>query len=129
MVLSSKLPFLLFPLTVVSGNLLLADRTTRRPMKRGPEEGSKVLKRNRDRQQRSVWSQAWDNHVCQDPDPRSTLGIDQWPLSLPLPLGATYTGKVNFTVNGRTCQAWSSQQPHKHTIEQGTGQYLSLIHI
>ena len=29
-------------------------------------------------------------------------------------LGRKYDGRINVTLSGRTCQAWSSQSPHIH---------------
>ena len=65
----------------MSGHLLTDDWTTRRPRKGDPEEG-----RIRNRQQRSVGSQ--DDEECQGGDP----------------VGRSYTGRVNVTISGRTCQ-------------------------
>nr|XP_034305994.1 plasminogen isoform X2 [Crassostrea gigas] len=31
-------------------------------------------------------------------------------------LGKEYVGLKNVTISGKTCQAWSSQYPHKHTL-------------
>eukprot|EP00105_Crassostrea_gigas_P045157 XP_019929305.1 PREDICTED: plasminogen-like [Crassostrea gigas] len=31
-------------------------------------------------------------------------------------LGKEYVGLKNVTISGLTCQAWSSQYPHKHTL-------------
>ena len=94
MVLHSTLLSVLFTFTLVSANLLPVDRTTRRPREGELEEGRKTLMRNQDRQQRSVSSQG--NHECQEGNP----------------LGASYSGRVNVTFSGRTCQAWAAQQPH-----------------
>ena len=54
-------------------------------------------RRIRDRQQRSVSSQ--DDNECQEGDP----------------LGESYSGKVNVTASGRTCQVWAASQPHEHS--------------
>ena len=89
--LSSTLFCLLLSLTLVYGNLLTDDRTTRRPRKEGREE-----ERIQGRQQRSVSSQ--DDNECQEGNP----------------LGASYLGRVNVTASGRTCQVWAAQQPHEH---------------
>ena len=32
----------------------------------------------------------------------------------PSPDGRDYVGNTSVTVNGRTCQAWTSQSPHRH---------------
>jgi len=32
----------------------------------------------------------------------------------PTPDGRQYTGHVSVTANGKQCQAWTSQSPHKH---------------
>jgi len=32
----------------------------------------------------------------------------------PSPDGRHYLGTTSVTVNGRTCQAWTSQSPHQH---------------
>ena len=114
MELPSTLLSLLLSLTLVSANLLHDDRATRRPRKGGPvdsiafvsgklvtddrttgmprkgepeEEEKALIMSNRDRQQRSVSSQA--NHECQEGNP----------------LGVSYPGEKNVTASGRTCQA------------------------
>ena len=48
------------------------------------------------RQQRSVTSQ--DDNECQEGNP----------------LGESYSGRMNVTASGRTCQSWAASQPHKH---------------
>ena len=92
MMLSSTLFCLLLSFTFVSGNLLTDDRTTRRPRKGGDPEKGRV----QDRQQRSVSSQG--NHECQEGNP----------------LGASYSGRMNVTTSGRTCQVWAASEPHEH---------------
>jgi len=37
----------------------------------------------------------------------------------PSPDGRYYIGHTNVTVSGRTCQAWASQSPHNHSIDNG----------
>ena len=58
-----------------------------------PEKG-----RSRDRQQRSVSSEvsSQSNRECQEG----------------FPLGARYSGRMNVTTSGRTCQVWAASQPH-----------------
>ena len=86
---------LLLSITLVSGHLHSSDRTTRR---KGEQmmEGGKTLSKDRDRQQRSVSSLG--NPDCLEGNP----------------LGASYSGNINVTTSGRTCQAWSAQEPHEH---------------
>ena len=78
------LPSTLFCLLVslVSGNLLTDDQ--KRPMKGEPEEGKRAQTRIKSRQHRSVGSQ----EECQEGDP----------------LGVSYSGRMNVTASGRTCQ-------------------------
>ena len=88
MELPSSFFCLLLFLALVSGNLLTADdRTTRRPGKGEPEEG-----RIQNRQQRSI-------SECQEGNP----------------MGSTYSGKLNVTTSGRTCQVWTTSEPHEHS--------------
>ena len=60
-----------------------------------PMEGRKARTWLPDRQKRSVGSQG--NSECQEGNP----------------LGAGYSGKINLTASGRSCQAWSQ---HKNLI-------------
>ena len=92
MVLPSTFPCLL-SLTLVSGNPLSDDRTTRRPRRREEEKERKVSTRNQDRQHRSVNSQ--DNQEGNPP-------------------GVNFSGMLNVTATGRTCQVWAASQPHEH---------------
>ena len=62
-----------------------------------PMEGRKARTWLPDRQKRSVVSQG--NPECQEGNP----------------LGASYLGKMNVTTSGKTCQAWSEQEPHEHS--------------
>ena len=94
MMLSSTFFCLLLSVNLVSGHLLTDDRTTRRPRKGDPEEWRKAQTRIQSRQQRSVVSQ--DDNDCQEGDP----------------LGASYSGTMNVTASGRTCQFWAASQPH-----------------
>ena len=97
MVLTSTLFCLLLLLHHVSGHLPTDDRTSRRPRKGDPEKRRKSQTRIQSRQQRSVDSQG-DNE-CQEGNP----------------LGASYSGKLNVTASGRTCQVWAASQPHEHS--------------
>ena len=90
--LSSTLFCLLLSVFFVSGHLLTDDRTTRRPRKGDPEERRKMKTRIQSRQQRSVGSQ--DDNECQEGDP----------------LGESYSGRMNVTTSGRTCQVGRSPQ-------------------
>ena len=124
MVLPSTLFSLLLSLSLVSANLLSDDRTTRMPRKGKPVEGRKgriqdrkgrsssihvsnmskkgdpEKGRIRDRQQRSVSSEvsSQSNRECQEG----------------FPLGARYSGRMNVTTSGRTCQVWAASEPHEH---------------
>ena len=49
------------------------------------------------RQQRSLSPQ--DDYECQEGNP----------------LGSSYSGRVNVTASGMTCQVWSALQPHEHS--------------
>ena len=91
------LPSTLFCLLVslVSGNLLLTD-DQKRPMKGEPEEGKRAQTRIKSRQHRSVGSQ----EECQEGDP----------------LGVSYSGRMNVTASGRTCQVWAAQQPDGYSL-------------
>ena len=92
MVLASTLFCLLHSLTLVSGHLLSDDQ--KRTMKMNPEAGRKAQS---SRQDRSVSSQ--EDKECQE-------GI---------PLGVSYSGKMNVTTSGETCQVWASDDPHGHS--------------
>ena len=35
-----------------------------------------------------------------------------------------YLGRTSVTVNGRTCQNWSAQSPHQHTIGSTDDKFL-----
>ena len=83
----------LLSLTLVSGNPLSDDRTTRRPRRREEEKERKVSTGNQDRQHRSVNSQ--DNQEGNPP-------------------GVNFSGMLNVTATGRTCQVWAASQPHEH---------------
>ena len=86
MALSSSLFLLL--LSVV---LVFADQTARRPKNSNQVEGDMI---DRKRQQRSVDSPL----ECQEGNPP----------------GTSFSGKANQTASGRTCQVWSTSQPHVH---------------
>ena len=85
MVLRSTLFCLLLSVALVFGHILPDGRTIRRP-----EEKRKAQTRIQSRKQRSVSSR--DNHECQEGSP----------------LGASYLGRMNVTVSGKTCQVWSA---------------------
>ena len=105
MSLSSTLSlfFFLLPIVHASSQLLPNDRTTKWPRKAElAAEAGNALTIKRDRLQRSADSAFSDNSECQE-------GI---------PLGASYSGRVNVTSSGRTCQAWSTTQPHDHPFTE-----------
>ena len=103
MTFSLTLLIFLLPLAIVFGNLLPTNQTTRPP--RMAEEPVDRRKGDRQREQRSVGSPQ-DNPECQQ-------GI---------PLGATYSGSWSNTASGRTCQVWSTSQPHEHPLT-GVGEH------
>ena len=91
------LPSTLFCLlNLVFGHLVLADQTSSNLRNGESLEGN----RNQARQQRSLSSQR--KHQCQE-------GI---------PLGESYSGRVNVTASGRTCQVWAASQPHDHSFTE-----------
>ena len=99
MTLPPAMFFLLLSVAFVFGNLFQTELKSRRPIIAGQVRGRKDITRDRElRQQRSVRS-LHNNTECQDGDP----------------LGASYSGNWNQTTSGRTCQAWSEQEPQKHT--------------
>ena len=92
MVLSEMFSICFFSLPLVFGHL----QTT--TWLRTSELGEKrmILTKDQDRQQRSIGS--LDHALeCQRGNP----------------LGSSYSGTVNQTKNGRTCQVWSTSQPHQ----------------
>ena len=97
MTLISTLFLLCLSTTVVVCHLP-TDRTTRRPRKGGPLEQAKILRKDRDRQQRSAKSKV--NTECQEGKP----------------LGLSYIGSVDVTANGVPCRVW---QPYELQDHQG----------
>ena len=100
--------FLLLPsAALVAGHIHPAERTTRGPWKGELMERKKATTRSQDRQQRSVISQG--NPVCLEGNP----------------LGASYSGNMNVTANGRPCRSWSdstlysSEGEHNHCRNPG----------
>ena len=91
MALPSTLLLIFSSATLVSGQLHPVIETSTEPRTVEPGE-----KRHQDRDQRSVGSLN-DNPECQEGDP----------------LGATYLGRVNVTIGGRTCQNWAATEPHE----------------
>ena len=92
--------FLLFLSTTVVVCHLPTGRTTRRPRKGEPIEQAKILRKDRDRQQRSV-----DSPVkldCQEGNP----------------LGVSYSGIVDVTASGTPCRMW---KPYELQDHQGIG--------
>ena len=76
-------------------------------------EGEHSFCRNPNENVLGVW--------CYTTDPNMELELCPVPLCSPTydcqegdPLGATYQGSMNVTSSGRTCQAWSAQEPHAH---------------
>ena len=92
--LPSILFLLLLSVSLVSGHIHQDDQTTKRPTKGGSEEGRKTPKRNREQRSDSLHG----NHECQEGNP----------------LGASYSGRMNVTTSGATCQVWAVTEPHKH---------------
>ena len=94
MALPSTLLYFLLSTTLVYGHIFTDDRKTRIPRKGDPEERMKSQTRIQSRQQRSDGSQ--DDNECQEGNP----------------LGASYSGKMNVTASGISCQFWAASQPH-----------------
>ena len=94
MALPSTLFLIFFSTTLVFGHLLPAFPRTLGPWPTTPEEERKALTKHR--QQRSMGSPQ-DDPDCQEGSP----------------LGASYSGKVNVTASGRSCQVWSTSEPHE----------------
>ena len=97
---------LLLMLNLVFGNFLSHERRSRGPRRGEPERRLEALSGNRDRRQpRSLVSQ--NIKECQEGSP----------------LGSGYSGKVNVTESGRTCQVWSAQKPHEHVTGYELGEH------
>ena len=96
MALPSALLIIFSSVALAFGHLYPAIETIRGLRTAAPGEERKILTKDRDRQQRSA-SPPEDDPECQRGNP----------------LGASYSGKVNHTISGRSCQAWSSSQPHE----------------
>ena len=97
---------LLLMLNLVFGNFLSHERRSRGPRRGEPERRLEALRGNRDRRQpRSLVSQ--NIKECQEGSP----------------LGSGYSGKVNVTESGRTCQVWSAQKPHEHVTGYELGEH------
>ena len=110
MKLQSTLLLALLSTTLVFGQVQQRDRTTRRPGKGEPQGGGKGFTENRGRQPRSVGSQG--NPECQEGNP----------------MGSSYLGSMNVTTSGRTCQAWSAQEPHEHDYtEVGEHNHCTMV--
>ena len=60
-------------------------------------EASEAFTRRTDREQRSSISDE-GNRECQEGSPP----------------GVSYSGRMNVTLSGRTCQVWSTSEPHEH---------------
>ena len=60
-------------------------------------EASEAFTRRTDREERSVISDE-GNRECQEGSPP----------------GVNYSGRMNVTLSGRTCQVWSTSEPHEH---------------
>ena len=117
MALFSTLFLLLLSFILVFAELIPADRTARWPKNSDQVEGDMI---DRKRQQRSLDSSL----ECQEGNPLgacfsgsmnvTTGGRTCQACQEGDPLGANYQGSVNVTTSGRTCQAWSAQEPHDH---------------
>ena len=101
MTLHSTLLFcLVLSVSLVSSNFLSEERTSKRPRRGDPGEGRTQGGRFRDRQQRSLISRG--NPECQEGNPP----------------GASYSGRMNVTASGRTCQVWTATEPHEHNYTE-----------
>ena len=106
MSLYGTLIFLLLPLNGASRQLVPSDLATRRVTKYELELRKSLRSSSSVRQSRSNWLMSGDKalptsdeiHECQEGDPP----------------GVSYSGNVNVTSSGRTCQVWSKQEPQDH---------------
>ena len=88
MALPSFLFFIIFSASFVSGYLF---------------EASEAFTRRTDREQRSSISDE-GNRECQEGSPPGD----------PRGHGVNYSGRMNVTITGRTCQFWNTSEPHDH---------------
>ena len=105
-VTSTLFCFLLTITIVVSIHIHSHGQISRIARKGDPEDRREVLTMIQQRQQRS-------NRLQEDEECQSGY-----------PLGVTYSGRMNVTESGRTCQAWSASEPHEHDYtENGDHNY------
>ena len=80
-----------------------------------PELGDHNYCRNPDRDSAGVWCFTTDPYkiweYCSVPRCEQTCQEG-------FPLGVSYSGNLDITVSGISCQAWSASQPHEHTFTE-----------